>query len=315
MIIMLGSFFAIFLVLWALASGLFLVVYPALRHTFFALHPRAGSALLLAFWAAPFLVSVCTTLLLFLPDMETVLVDAHCHAVCESHVPLIQSWKVAAFGLVLGSAVLGVLALWGGSIVLRSFRLHQQFGMLSQNRGAYDVLQSSIPLVFTLGWWKSRIYVSEALLSACSPEELGVILLHEASHKARRDNLRLLFARLCLSVLGRPRARRMMDDLHLLTEQACDSVAAEQHGPVLVAETLLKVKRLMSRGHTPHVALAFAEREVEIRIRALLATQQRPALAAWQFALLAAGATGILAMLVRPLHHGAEWAMVLLAVV
>jgi hypothetical protein len=53
--------------------------------------------------------------------------------------------------------------------------------------------------------------------------------------------------------------------------------------------------------------MAFAERDVETRIVALLRASSRVSLRTWQLGLLVAAGVMALALLVGPLHHGSEW--------
>lgn len=309
MINTIGTFSSIWLALWLTLSVLFVLAYPLLRPLLLRLHPRFGSTLLLAYWTLPFVASLSSTAFLFLPTAETLLVDAHCHDDCASHAPLIDSMGIAWFGVAIGSlAVLGLLLRFATTL-RKSQQLHTQFGFLGKRRGAWFEMESECPLVFTLGWWKPRIYVSTGLLHACSADDLDIILQHERAHQARRDNLRLLIARLCCAVLPAPLARRILNDLQVVTEEACDFLAAERFGHVAVAETLLKVKRLLMAqpASVPQEAMAFAEREVEIRIKALLRASSRVSLRTWQLGLLLCGGLLMLVLMVGPLHHGSEW--------
>lgn len=309
MISSLGSFSAIALVLWVFLSFLFVSFYPAIRKFFLALHPRIGSGLLLAYWMGPLVLSIISTGFLFVPDVEGVLVDAHCHAACTTHVPLIHSLGLASFGLAVGGFAILVLFVRCVRAVYRSCELQAQFHAFARCRGEYHLLDSETPLVFTLGWWKPRIYLSEGLSRACSDSDLSIILQHEKAHQERRDNLRLLFARLSSAIVSNTLSRRIMTDLHLLTEQACDFEAAERFGPVVVAETLLKVKRLMSSPYSRECDLrtAFADRDVEMRIKALLKAQQRLPLHSWQVATMVGALVLSLTLMISPLHHGSEW--------
>lgn len=315
MINTLGSFAAIFLVLWLLLGVLFLVVYPLIRAAFLNLHPRFGSALLLAYWTGPFLMSLISTSFLFMPNVESVLVDAHCHEACTSHVPLIHSLGLASFGLLACATVLLYLALRCALALRQAWQLRTQFGFLAQDHGAYHLLRAACPLVFTLGWWHPRIYVSEGLSGACSDSDLSIILQHEKAHQERRDNLRLLVARLCSIVVGERLARVILSDLQLLTEQACDFRAAERFGHVAVAETLLKIKRLLmlKPGESPELAMAFAERDVELRIKALLRAQSRVCLQTWQMGMIASALLLSMSLMISPLHHGSEWVITALS--
>ena len=309
MINTLGSFSAISIVLWLLLSFLFTLLYPLIRGIFFALHPRFGSALLLAYWLGPFILSIISTSFLFVPDLEGVLVDAHCHDACTNHVPLIHSLGLASFGLAVGGLIFVYLAWRCVNTLRQSHQLKTQFRALANYHGAYHLLGSSTPLVFTLGWWKPRIYLSEGLSVACTDNDLSIILLHEQAHQDRRDNLRLLLARLSGAIFNSFLAIRVMSDLQLLTEQACDFRAAERFGHVAVAQTLLKVRRLMSVPNTDidELRTAFAERDVEMRIKALLKAQYRIALRPWQVTVLASALLISLTLMISPLHHGSEW--------
>ena len=315
MINTIGSFSSIWLALWLALSVLFVVAYPVLRPLLLQLHPRYGSTLLLAYWTLPFVASLSSTLFLFMPTAETLLVDAHCHDDCASHAPLIDSLGIAWFGVAIGSlAVLGLLRHF--VVTLRkAHQLHTQFDFLGKRRGAWFEMESECPLVFTLGWWKPRIYVSSGLLRACTASDLDIILQHERAHQQRRDNLRLLVARLCCAVQPAAISRRILSDLQVVTEEACDFRAAERFGNVAVAETLLKVKRLLTAqpASVPQDAMAFAERDVETRIKSLLNASGRVSLQGWQLGLLLCAGLLALALMVGPLHHGSEWIISTLA--
>ncbi len=304
-----GTFASIWLALWLALSVLFVLVYPLLRPALLNLHPRHGSTLLLAYWVLPFAASLLSTLILFMPPAETLLVEAHCHEDCASHVPLIDSAVLAWFGIVLGAVVVLGLVWRFVATLHRSRQLHAQFDFLGRRRGAWYEMESDCPLVFTLGWWRPRIYLSSGLRAACSEQDLDIILQHERAHQERRDNLRLLVARLCCAILPAPLAQRVLSDLQVVTEQACDFRAAERCGEVAVAETLLKIKRLLLQrpASLPQDAMAFAERDVEARIKALLVASSRVTLQGWQLLALLVLGVALLGAMVGPLHHGSEW--------
>jgi len=100
-----------------------------------------------------------------------------------------------------------------------------------------------------------------------------------------------------------------MADLQLLTEQACDFRAAERFGDIAVAQTLLKIKRLMTLPNVAidGVSMGFAHRDVEMRVKALLRAQHRIKLHPWQVATLASVILISLTLVISPLHHGSEW--------
>jgi beta-lactamase regulating signal transducer with metallopeptidase domain len=314
MIHTIGTFFAICLVLWLALSIVFVALYPFMRSWFMSLHPRYGSLLLLAFWTAPFIASLSSTLILFMPSIDSVLIDPHCHSDCSSHVPLISSTGLAWFGFTTGSIVFLLLIYRLLHTMYQSLQLRRQFNFLGRKHGDYYTINSRSPLVFTLGWWKPRIYISEGLSRACANKDLSIVLLHEQAHQERRDNLRLLMARLCSAILIGRLARNVMNDLRLMTEEACDFRAAERFGHVAVAETLLKIKRLLMNQPSalPQHALAFAERDVESRVIALLKGSALISPRPWQLGLLSVLLIFGLVLMVGPLHHGSEWIIALL---
>lgn len=305
----LGSFSAIWLVCWLALTAVFMTVYPLLRPLLMRLHPRHSSALSLAYAAAPCLLSLAAVSLLFLPVAKSLLVPAHCHADCVSHAPVLAALPVAVAGIGVVLTVLLVLGIRVTLALSRGWRMRRQFDALSRPLGGYRLLDSDTPMVFTLGWLRPRVYVSSALQQHCQTSELDVVLRHEQAHRLRRDNLRLMLARMFCMGLPSAVAGRFLGDLQLFSEQACDFAAAERFGNVRVAETLLRVKRLLLQyvNPAPGWAQAFTGAEVSQRVQALLEAEARIRLPVWQQGMLASLVAIMLLMAVEPLHHGAEW--------
>lgn len=311
MINSIGAFFTIWLVLWLILSVGFVLLYPLLRSSLLGLHPRYGSTLILVYWSGPLLGSLLSALFLFTPMVEGFLVDSHCHAACESHVPQLGSKGLAWFGLTIGALVVLALARRMLATVLSAYRLDHQFSRLGKFRGDHFAISSSCPLVFTLGWWNPKIYMSDGLIEQCTASDLSIVLMHEQAHKSRRDNLRLLFARLATALLTGALAKKILADIQLLTEQACDFHAAEKYGHIAVAEALLKIKRLfIEQTQMPlQGAVAFADSSIENRVLALLNADAKVALSTWQIAVILLTVLGVLVASIAPLHHSAEWVM------
>ncbi len=308
MIDVVGSFSLIWLGSWFVLTSALMAAYPLLRGVLMRLHPRHGTAVMLIYAAAPCLLSLTATVLLFLPSVQSLLVQPHCHADCASHVPLVAAPAAAAVGTGLALVVLLVLAGRFLYTLAAGWRMRRQFDLLSQPRRGYRSLESDVPMVFTLGWIQPRVYISTALRRRCDAAMLGVILRHEQAHRRRRDSLRLAAARLfCLGLPG-PLAGRFIADLQLLSEQACDFEAAERFGSLRVADTLLQIKRLLMRfGCPPRAGEAFTGAEVRWRVAALLDSDERVRLTRWHQAVLALLVVSALLLAVEPLHHGAEW--------
>jgi len=307
-----GSFAVVWISTWLLLMLLTLIAYRWLRPLLHALHPGSASAILLMLCAAPFLMSLGGSVLLYLPGAESTLVGAHCHEDCAAHVPVTASASVAVIGL-LGSTALILLLGWRLLLHLRfATRLTGQLRLLSENRpGGYRQLDSAGLLVFTLGWLKPDVYVSRALRDHCEENDLRIILAHEQAHRRRLDNLRMLLGRLLCAVAPVRWKERLLADLALFSEQACDFAAARQFGCVPVASALVRVKRMIqvSPALDGAVLQRFTGADLEERVRALLGSGSRVSFSPRQLAALALLVLTCIVLGVEPLHHATEWVL------
>jgi beta-lactamase regulating signal transducer with metallopeptidase domain len=126
-----------------------------------------------------------------------------------------------------------------------------------------------------LGWLAPKIFISAGMQDACSAEDIDCILHHEAAHQKRRDNLRLLAARILTAPLPQCFAQPVLDDFKLCCEKACDLSAAALLSRASVAAALIRVARVQQQA-TPVASLAFVGNRTEQRIVALLEKPQRP---------------------------------------
>lgn len=306
MINSLGTLCLIWLVLWLVLTLILRGVYPLLRPELFRLHPAHGSILLLLLWSSPLILSLITTILL-MPAFDGLLIGPHCHGDCVPHVPTSNAGALAWSGV--GLAVLAAAGLsWHFVAGLRrGVRMRSQFDVLSTRQQGYRLLDAAEPAVFTLGWWRPRVYVSKGLLGDCSSEELAIILAHEQAHRRRRDNLRLLLGHVFCLVLPGAWRKAIVHDLHLLCEQSCDFSAAERFGSLTVAQTLVQIGRVLRRSLAPQQGLAFDGSDLGCRVHALLRLDSRRLLRFWHIAGLLTVACLLVLLAVEPLHHGAEW--------
>lgn len=309
-----GSFSLVWLLTWLVLSCVFGLLYPLIRNSFRRIHPGQGSVLLLYFWSGPALLSLLTTVLLFIAPLEGVAVSDHCHGDCGDHVPLVNSPWLAGAGLCLLAALVAGLAVHFMLSLSRGIKMRRQLKLLATPDKGFQRVNTGVAAVFTLGWWRPEVYVSTALLSHCQEQDLSVILAHEKAHLMRRDNLALLLVRVFTLMLPRRWQHDVLADMHLLCEQACDFVSAKCHRPVQVAETLVRIGRLLKSQRSRHEALAshFDGSDLELRVQALLDSSQRKRLAGWQLGLLLALTAVLLYCALSPLHHGVEWLIELL---
>jgi hypothetical protein len=297
------------------------VAYPLLRSRVRRLAPEGRIRLLAALCAAPLALPALAVGLSLLPSLLGALglhAD-HCphHAehrhLCVTHRPptLPLPWSAAAgLGAVPG---VGALAL-GAAVAWRSRRLRSslELGAGGALRSDVRLLDSPLPLCVTAGLLRPRIFVSERFAAGLPEAQLEVALEHERAHARRRDGLRKLAAA-ALSWPHLPALRgRLLGDLALACEQACDLEAAGRLGDRLrVAEAILAAERLAG-GAASEVACAFGGSTVPERVLHLLeAAPPQPMGRRARRAWLAVAAAAAFA-LADPLHHLVEHALALL---
>jgi Zn-dependent protease with chaperone function len=108
-------------------------------------------------------------------------------------------------------------------------------------------IPAEFPVVSLVGIVRPRLFVSERVLQACTPEELAVMVRHERGHLASRDNLKRLLLRVCpnplpLLSVGRDLERHWQE----ACEEAADDYAARASAPsaLALANALLRVARM-----------------------------------------------------------------------
>jgi hypothetical protein len=107
------------------------------------------------------------------------------------------------------------------------------------------IISHDKPFIAVLGCLRPKIVVTAAAHTLLSKEELSAVLRHEAVHIERRDNFRLLAARVISILTLEPRVWKEMESLRgHLTEFAADSFAATDERSALdLAQALVKVAR------------------------------------------------------------------------
>lgn len=304
-----GSFATVLSVLWIISGFLMALLYPLLRPLFMRWHPAMSSNVLLLILAFPAVLSLLTTVLLFIPDVEGSLVTMHCHADCSQHQPLLTSPYIGAIGFVLLFSLLCVTAKRLVESLSLSKSLLSQLSPIAIQYGPWQLLDNESPLVFTLGWRRSQIFLTKGLKDHCQGNELDIILAHEQEHVRRHDSTRLLIAKLLLLPLPGNAGGKLFEDLQLFCESACDFAAARRYDNLDVAQTLLHVQRLVP-DHFEFgkwsLTTAFTGAEVATRIR-LLVSGRTPVTHSHLFLALAGFLVLALSIaLVNPLHHYIE---------
>lgn len=135
------------------------------------------------------------------------------------------------------------------------------------------LIDSEVPFAFVVGLISPKVMLSTALKNKLTPEQLDIVLAHENDHKIHHDVLRLSVAR-ALSLLHFPEVRkRLLAQLSLATEKACDEAASiKSNNRITVAETLVVIERLCRENFnsSSSVALGVVDNTVVERVHSLL---------------------------------------------
>jgi Zn-dependent protease with chaperone function len=285
------------------------------------LPPAAEAGLLQAFAGAPAFAGLALVALALSPSLAHLIGVGtdHCHAhghhahFCVTHAPW---WTGSGVDwLVLLLAALAVVAfagdlprrLWQVRGVARALEALQ---LPSSVPRSWCVVDMDDPLALTAGLTRPRIYLSKRLLDSLAPAELAAVIGHEQAHRRRRDAVRQLAAEVLTRLHLAPIRRRLLADLSLACERACDEEAAlGSNGRLCVAATLIKVARLNAGRQQPIDTLlsTITGADLEARIEALLQPAAERRVAPWSLIIPGAGVILAFGFIYSDrLHHGVE---------
>lgn len=303
MLTLLSSVVLSIFVLWLFFGALQALIYRLLQPSLLSIDPAQASRCLLVWLALPLVAALLASYVLYSPDLAQWLVAGHCHtSQCQSHGPQSALAVLPAALLAAWTFYSVVYCLYRQWLPAR--RLCAQLTMMGVEQGGYITLDDDQPIAFTLGWLRPRIFISRGMQNACSATEIDCILHHEAAHRERRDNLRLLASRVLTAPLPQCWTQRALDDLKLCCEQACDSRAARLLSRESVAAALIAVTRLQQDA-SPVGSLAFSGNHTRQRILALLEDPQTT-MANEKLFVAAAVTLLIILVIINPLHRAVE---------
>lgn len=273
-----------------LAALLIALLFPVMTRWIRGLPPATRAAFLLTFACAPALGGLALLILTLSPSLSHLLglgtdhcqVHGHHAHFCLVHAPLLAGTDLerlilCAFGI--------VILFLGATVAIRFKRLQCVLRALltarvrESTRNPYRVVDSPTAFALTAGLVRPEIYLSTRLLSQLSPAQLKVVLDHERTHCRRRDALRMFIAEFLSRLHLPPVRRRLLADLHLASEQACDEQAAlSVRDRLRVAETILRVVRLSAGGRRSSDILlpTVTGSDVQARVYALLRPAPTP---------------------------------------
>lgn len=157
---------------------------------------------------------------LFAPELDHCLehVSHHLH-LCVNHLQ--QDWNSG--GLIF---VIFIVALWNKQFLEFLYRSWKYFinsnavVWLSQKHDDFFLLNTSRPMIFTMGFFNPKIFCSEGLLKQVSEQELKALITHEQCHVKYKDSLIKWLVRSFGTCFFNQ--NRMSEDLNLRMEQRAD---------------------------------------------------------------------------------------------
>jgi Zn-dependent protease with chaperone function len=122
------------------------------------------------------------------------------------------------------------------------FRNVSRFPFLENVR----VFEDRLPLAFTAGFLKPRVFVSTKLVDILDEKELRAVILHESHHQRSKDPLKGLVVSFISDFLFfLPVSRFLKKTYHLTSEMTADAYSvSSQADPLDLVGSLLKVQKL-----------------------------------------------------------------------
>ncbi|NBD32795.1 MAG: M48 family metalloprotease [Cyanobacteria bacterium] len=107
-----------------------------------------------------------------------------------------------------------------------------------------QILPLTVPYSAQIGWWHSKLVISQGLLSILDDPHLEAVLAHEQAHVHYRDTFWFFWLGwIYQTTAWLPKSHQLWEELLLLRELRADWKAAQSVDPILLAESLLTVAK------------------------------------------------------------------------
>jgi len=262
----------------------------------------------------PWLASFVSIALLILPELTSTLPAwlssiTHFHHAYEFNV---RSWHGLSLLLFccffLFHFVLKLLHAVRTSIGLYQLDFFSE--VYKSNRSIF-VLQADIPLAFTSGFLRPRVYVTTGLLGQMTEQECDIVVRHELAHARHLDPLLKYLFSLFAAFFPRAIEYRLNRAMALAMEQSADETVLKQiPDEALISKTILRVIRLCKEHGARHlpalVSCDFIGDQIQQRIHYLINEDKGRSFPVSSFTLLALSLLASSALSVDLLHHTVE---------
>ena len=139
--------------------------------------------------------------------------------------------KVFLFNFIPGILLMGLMARFGKSLVVLVKNIWQTFQMIKKinivkSIDGYSEFKSNNLAIFTVGFLKPRIYISQAIFKANSKSEIEAMREHEANHQNNLHPLKIFVSNFIKSFMPTIPGRDLLFGNYLTsTEVASDAFA------------------------------------------------------------------------------------------
>lgn len=259
-------------------GGLCWLVNPFVIKWVTKFNPQSRLILLRSFGALPLTGALVIGAMISIPALShssTLPID-HCHGSSgcmgspAPHMITINELAIVGATLCLFLwAFLAALMQWWRSQKLLERIEATSHSMLTSN---IQLIETDLPLAFSLGIFRPSAVLSTGLVNSLSSQQLHIVCTHEGVHAQFRDGLYKWLLRF-MCTFHYPNVKRIILKEHALSLElrADQQVARSTRCNIAVAETIVKVQRLMSPIKSEAPLCQFLGSELEQRVHYLLA--------------------------------------------
>jgi hypothetical protein len=274
--------------------------------------PYIRVLIVLGYLAAPALVATIVGLgVAFYPHVSPVdLVTHHCHVTangCAAHDAAMTPLPVAALVAFITTLIVVRIAHVAGRQLNGAIGFSRILNRAAakDGEGQYRVATDR-PVAFAAGLFRPSVYLSRGLVDRLDSREIDIVVAHEQAHARRCDPALRFLASLFASLHLPATARRLMSDLTLAQEQACDAITARRYPAADIASLLVRMERFKINGEAS-TATAFTGAVVEHRVKALLDPRfETTAISLTRLGLFCIASAALMLVALEPLHHEIE---------
>lgn len=164
---------------------------------------------------------------------------------------------------------------------VRSSRVKDVLQKLKMQDLKVVILKDDRPIAYTYGLTRPKVCLSSKIIDILDDNELEAVILHEAAHVYKRDNIWVLLITFIKdSLTFMPLSKLIYRLFRREKEYEADDFAIMKNADSLgLASAIIKISKFKNNLHVPYGALAFSETKIiEDRVKRLLNGSHRPSL-------------------------------------